>query len=72
MLKLTHRHKEKAVEAEFLNLISVINRLPIKRLVDPPASPTAVGMPGQMANDATHIYLCFEKDQWIRIAKDAW
>jgi hypothetical protein len=72
MLKLAHRHKDKAVETDLLQIIAVFNRLPIKRLVDPPTSPTSAGLPGQIARDTTYIYFCFEKDTWVRIAKDAW
>ena len=36
-----------------------------------PASSTAAGLPGQMANDGAFLYVCVSKNLWQRIALTA-
>lgn len=37
-----------------------------------PASAVAAGKPGQIAFDATHIYLCIADNSWVRATLAAW
>lgn len=41
-------------------------------LVDPPASATASGTAGQIAFDASYIYICTATDTWQRAAIATW
>ena len=40
--------------------------------IDAPASATAEGTAGQIAYDATHIYLCIAADTWVRADLATW
>jgi hypothetical protein len=42
----------------------------LPRVVAAPATPTSPGVKGQTAIDATHVYLCADKDTWVRVARD--
>lgn len=44
----------KSVDATFPNWVTA------------PASATAAGTPGQVAYDATHIYVCVATNTWVR------
>ena len=42
------------------------------QLVDPPASSTAPGVPGDLAWDDQYLYLCVTLDTWVRAALETW
>ncbi len=37
-----------------------------------PASATAAGVAGQLAYDATHLYVCISTNVWVRVAIATW
>ncbi len=37
-----------------------------------PASAAATGIAGQLAYDATHLYICVATDTWKRVAISTW
>lgn len=40
--------------------------------VTAPASATATGTPGQIAYDASYIYICVAENTWIRASAATW
>jgi hypothetical protein len=41
-------------------------------LVSVPLTNTSTGTVGQIASDATHLYVCVGTNSWVRINKDNW
>ena len=41
-------------------------------VVAAPATAASAGTPGQIAYDATHIYICIATNSWIRAVAAAW
>ena len=41
-------------------------------MVTAPASASSTGVAGQMAYDATHIYVCIATDTWVRADLATW
>ena len=48
------------------------NGAPVVTSVAVPATATATGHPGQVAFDATHIYVCTAANTWVRSAAATW
>lgn len=40
--------------------------------VDPPATASSTGTPGQYAIDSTYAYFCGTTDTWLRVAIATW
>lgn len=53
-----------------LKLTDFWNNNSIQQIIAPPTSPTSAGFQGQMASDATWVYLCIADNSWIRWARD--
>ena len=47
--------------------------LPVVNIfIDPPASATAPGAVGQVAFDASYLYICVAEDTWVRALLGTW
>lgn len=47
--------------------------LPVVNIfIDPPASATAPGAVGQVAFDASFLYICVAEDTWVRTPLASW
>ena len=55
-----------------LNQIATIGDIPetFVSIVSVPSTSTSTGTVGQIANDATHLYVCVGTNSWVRINKD--
>ncbi len=42
------------------------------QLVDVPASSSSPGVPGDLAWDASYLYLCIALDTWVRSPLETW
>lgn len=50
----------------FQNMTTAIDDVGFIRFVTPPATSASAGVAGQVAYDATHLYLCVGPSSWIR------
>lgn len=44
----------------------------VPQLVAPPAAANSQGVPGQIAFDATHVYVCVAPSTWVRVSLATW
>lgn len=44
----------------------------VEIFVDPPATASSPGVPGQVAYDSTYFYVCTDVDTWKRVTIATW
>jgi predicted nucleic acid-binding protein len=46
--------------------------VPIETIASATKTATSTGVKGEMAYDATYLYVCVATNTWIRVARTAW
>jgi hypothetical protein len=58
-------------KTEISELQTIVNNAP-SIAASIPLTPTSIGIKGQIAYDATHLYICINTNSWVRTSVGTW
>jgi hypothetical protein len=65
---MTFTYRPEAYEAQVVN--AIVHAGTVSSTA--PANATATGTAGQIAFDATHLYVCIDTNTWVRCSLASW